>query len=781
MAGRVFTITVNAMGATVSLAAFVLWQAADPGHYMFLLALALLASGWRVGQMSYPGTASIGFVFIAISLAEFSLAETLFLGCGTVLVQSWAEHGHRMLNDTLMFRLSNLAVSIAAADYVYRVGTVSHDGYSLGPLVAAMLVFTLLHTFAAAVAQALSDGRRLVELWHECAYWTLPYYLLGGAVAMGVTTLSWSLGWRFAMGVLPVIYFLYRGAFHYLEHARARRAGSEVLASHQHRSLETLGLAISARFRSASDELSRTQTFCLWIAEDLRLNSEEVEALRIAAVLHDVGTLAVPEQIICKAGKLTAEEFEKVKVHPVVGASIIDRAEFPYPVSAIVRHHHERWDGGGYPDGIRGDQIPLGARILSAVDCLVALTTERPYRPAISLDRALAFIASQSGQAFAPKIAELVVRRAHDFERYYSSIKPAASSPDTAPGAKKDDEFLAPISEARRESHEVYVLAQELGQSLSFSDTLSTFCRRLNRVIPFDACAVYMLHGEILKPKYAAGSYTSEIYSLEVPLGRGPSGIAAKKTEAVLNADPAPEFGSRLKLDLKSALALPLEGADGTFGVLTLFRRDPAAFAENDLRILLGVRGILSAAVENSLRFQQAEASATTDHLTGLPNARSLFQRLEMEAARCRRSGGHFTALVCDLDGFKFVNDKFGHLMGNKVLQAVAGALQRNCREYDYVARMGGDEFVVLLAGLPASAVETRIRHLSLLVAETAQDTCPGCGVTLSAGQARYPDEGKNPESLLAAADAKMYAAKQRRKVTSDSVGYDFDWVGEPG
>jgi len=761
-------------GASVSLAAFVLWQSQDPVHYLFILLLALISSAWRVGQLAFPGTSSISFVFIMIGIVHFSLAETLFLGCSSLMIQSWVERVDRAQTDTLVFRLSNLAISIAAADYVYRVSIMHAEANPVWPLMAGILAFTLMHTFAAAVTQALNLNRPVMEVWHECAYWTSPYYLLGGGIAVGITMLTQQVGWEYSMPVLPVIYFLYRGTFHHLERLRASHSGSGILTSHRNRTLETLGLAIAARFRAATDELSRAQTFALWLAKDLGLSRQDVEALRIAAVLHDVGTLAVPEQIICKSGKLTSEEFEKVKVHPVVGASIIERAEFAYPVAGIVRSHHERWDGRGYPDGLVGDQIPIGARVLSVIDCLVALTADRPYRRAIQLDRALAFIASQSGQAFDPKIVEAAMSRATDFSHFADTQQ----TTDETAASDSDADFVAPISDARRESQEIYALAQDLGRSMDFTETLATFCRRLASVAPFDSCCVYTLKDGTLLPRFATGSASAQLEALKIPLGAGPTGTAAKEGKPVINGDPSAETEESDALDLQSALSVPLEGAEGAIGVLTIYRRPKNAFSQNDLRILMGVRSILSSAIENSLRLQEAEASATTDYLTGLPNSKSLFQRLETESARCSRSGGHFTVLVCDLDGFKLVNDKHGHLMGNKVLQNVADMLQNNCREYDYVARMGGDEFVVLLAGLPASAVEARIRHLSLLVAEVAEETCPGCGVTLSAGQARYPAEGRDPEKLLAAADAKMYAVKQRRRISSISYGYDFDCVG---
>jgi diguanylate cyclase (GGDEF)-like protein len=168
-------------------------------------------------------------------------------------------------------------------------------------------------------------------------------------------------------------------------------------------------------------------------------------------------------------------------------------------------------------------------------------------------------------------------------------------------------------------------------------------------------------------------------------------------------------------------------------------------------------------AIENALRFQLAEDSATTDYLTMLPNARSLFLRLDSELARCRRTLEPMTVLVCDLDGFKLVNDRFGHLEGNKVLRYVADVLRENCREYDYVARMGGDEFVILMPGSDRDAVNKRVAEFRSIACSAAGMLSAGV-VNLSVGEAFYPDDGSDAEQLLAEADRRMYKAKHSNK-----------------
>jgi diguanylate cyclase (GGDEF)-like protein len=215
---------------------------------------------------------------------------------------------------------------------------------------------------------------------------------------------------------------------------------------------------------------------------------------------------------------------------------------------------------------------------------------------------------------------------------------------------------------------------------------------------------------------------------------------------------------------------VPLKGVNGTVGVLTLYRLDKDAFSRDNLRILLAISSKVSLSVENALKFRQAEDSATTDYLTGLPNARSLFLRLESELARCRREKTTLTTLVCDLNGFKAINDRYGHLEGNRVLRDVGDALRAHCREYDYVARMGGDEFVLLLPGSDPNAIAERMQQLREIAWQAGSQTPIRGQVSMSIGAALYPRDGSDADQLLAEADRRMYKSKQAQKMMRASL-----------
>jgi diguanylate cyclase (GGDEF)-like protein/putative nucleotidyltransferase with HDIG domain len=594
--------------------------------------------------------------------------------------------------------------------------------------------------------------------------------------------------------VLPLIYWVYRSYRLYLGRLEAEKERVEVekrhveeIASLNMRTIEALALAIEAKDHTTHTHLHRVRTYAVEIAKELNLSSDETEALRAAALLHDIGKLAVPEQIISKPGRLTPEEFEKMKVHPLVGAEILERVAFPYAVAPIVRSHHERWDGSGYPDGLRREEIPIGARILAAVDCLDALASHRQYRPALPLIDAMAGVRERAGTWFDPRVVEILDRRFVELEhlaqieekagtltglsktaRVRRGAAPAAGfekGPEpTTIGQADNTDFLTSIASARQEAQTMFELSQDLGVSLSLSETLSLLSMRLRRLIPYDSIAVFVNRNGWLLPELVSGENFRMLSSLKIRVGEGLCGWVAENCKPIVNGNPQVEAGYVVDQEkhttLQSALAVPLEGLNDVVGVLAMYHANRDAFTPDHLRILLAVASKVALSVENTLKYQQAESSATTDYLTGLPNARSLFMHLAQELARCRRNKAALAVLVCDVDGFKQINDSFGHLEGDKLLREFSVRLKEACRGYDYVARMGGDEFVITAPGLTPEAAKEKAVRLNQIAVEAGLHTCGREIITLSVGTAFFPEDGFDAERLLAEADRRMYSMK---------------------
>src|SRR5271169_268008 len=786
------------LGITVALGMVVLgfamlhWQSQDLMRFFCYLAVAVLASGLKVQLPGIDGTMSVNFLFILLGVLELSLPETLVIGCTASLVQSVWQARKRLDPVKVLFNVAGMMANASALTYLtyhWLSGRFGSNKPIL--LMVAALVFFFANTLPISIVIALTEGKSSRKVWSECYFWSFPYYLVGAAAVGLVGIVNRSAGWQTSLLVLPLIYWVYRSYRLYLGRLEAEKERVEVekrhveqIASLNMRTIEALALAIEAKDHTTHTHLQRVRTYAVEIAKEIGLSPDEIEALRAAALLHDIGKLAVPEHIINKPGRLTPEEFEKMKVHPLVGAEILDRVAFPYPVAPIVRSHHERWDGSGYPAGLAGEEIPIGARILAVVDCLDALASDRQYRPAMPLDRAMDRVKERSGTWFDPKIVEVLGRRYVDLERIAQTHEdgfipcgfskglrvergtaPATGFEKWADNSQNDSDFLTSIASARQEAQAMFELSQDLGNSLSLSETLSVLSMRLRKLIPYDSIAVYVNRNGWLLPELVSGENFRILSSLKIRVGEGLCGWVAENCKPIINGNPQVEAGYIADREnyatLRSALAVPLEGLNGTVGVLSMYQSTPDAFTPDHLRILLAVASKVALSVENALKYQQAESSATTDFLTGLPNARSLFVHLAQEVARCRRMKSPLAVLVCDIDGFKAINDSFGHLEGDKLLREFSTRLKDACRGYDYVARMGGDEFVITAPGLAVEAAEEKTVRLNQAAIEAGRHTCGREVITLSVGTAFCPEDGFDVEALLAEADRRMYTVKQ--------------------
>jgi diguanylate cyclase (GGDEF)-like protein/putative nucleotidyltransferase with HDIG domain len=667
---------------------------------------------------------------------------------------------------------------------VFHSRSASHLGLAWPLLlVSASTTYFAINTMSVSGIIALTQKRNPLLVWKECYLWSFPYYLLGAMIAGGVSLINRAFGWQFAILVLPLVYWMYRSYRIYLDRLEAEKKHTEEIADLHLRTIEALSLAIEAKDHSTHDHLKRVQTYAVQLGKDLGLSHAELNALRAASMLHDIGKLAVPEQILSKPGRLTPEEFDRMKIHPIVGAEILDRVQFPYPVVPIVLSHHERWNGSGYPYGLKGEAIPMGARILSVVDCFDALTSERPYRRAMSVDDAMKHLISEINTSFDPRVVaaiekryielEQVVRRTESTKSPFPSVTnpnravaPSAGFAEVPNAAEvRATSFLASIVSARQEAQLLFELAQTLGNSLSLRETLSVVAIRLKEMIPHDLIVFYVCEGQKLVPRYVHGVDYDLFRSLEMPIGQGISGWVAQHKKPIINGDPMAESKhlgdpSRISV-LRSTLSIPLQGRDGVAGVLTLYLKEKQAFTKDHLRMLLAASSKLGLSVENSLQFEKAQDSASTDFLTGLPNARSICAHLDSELSRSERNGQPLAVLLCDLNGFKTVNDHYGHLVGNKLLEEIARNFRTVCREYDLVGRLGGDEFILVLPEFTTATVNELVPRIELAVVEAGRVVCGKKVVTASVGAAFYPQDGVTAEELLSEADRAMYEAKE--------------------
>jgi len=602
-------------------------------------------------------------------------------------------------------------------------------------------------------------GYGLAAFWASPSrlFWSTPGSLAVVCAALaGSWFLSTSPFWLFPIALIP-LYFA-------LGHARRANQISELHLS----TIEALALAIDAKDQTAHNHIRRVELYAVGLARALGMSEHDIRGVKTAALLHDIGKLAVPEHILAKPGPLTPEEFQKVRIHPQVGAGIINAVPFPYPVAPLILSHHERWDGRGYPAGLREEEIPLGARILSIVDYFDALTSVRPYHQAMSIDSAVALLQQESGKALDPNVVETFVRILPGLRARVQQIK--ADMPKL-PSADLPAAVFEDIALAHREIYALYQIAQTMGTSLGVADSMAVIASKLTELVPFSACALFV-HTEAsdsLHCRFATGVDAEMFEGLEVHNGQGLAGWVARNRRPLVNARPAADLeagGSDHQTKLQSALVCPLIVGDRFIGTLSVYHADASFYRDDHRRLLDRVCEQAAAVLHNSTVFEQTQEDSLTDPMTGLPNTRFMFLHLSRELARADRLNAEVSLLVLDLDDFKGINDTFGHHIGDRALREVAGALRTAIRPYDICVRYAGDEFIVVLSGCGREEAEHKRLELQHAVGNVELEVRPDLRIPMmiSAGAAVFPHDGNGYEALLAKADSRMYRDKSQRK-----------------
>ncbi len=589
------------------------------------LSLLLLCSATSVLNVRLPGVSihlSAGFLILIWAIVRLGSGEALVLGWASILVQSYWKCKRKPAIVQLVFNLAVVSLSIEAARIVFH-GTLIQQylPQELYRLLLASIVYFAVNSLALCGVIALTKNLPIWSVWKESYLWSFPHYLLSASVVGGVEMIRKYVGFEVAFLILPVAYLLYHTYQMHLaalnrviERAEQEKRHAEEANELHLRTIRALALAIEAKDQTTGDHLHRVQTYALALGKDLGLSKEELEGLGAAAILHDVGKLAVPEHIISKPGKLTPEEFAKMKTHTVVGAEIVESVHFPFSVAPLVRAHHEKWNGTGYPDGLRGEEIPIGARILSVVDCLDALASDRQYRKAMPLETAMSIVIDESGKSFDPRVVDALKLRYEELEAQARTTLRAGDvklsidmvvhrgyGPDAgyAVGSTLEDRKLGLLTDGvAKEVTFLDSINSLIGRFESVEGDVLAIDQQLKCLIPYDGLALYKKKNEALECSMALGEGSRSLLGIRIPLGVGASGWVAANRTPLLNGVAATEFGvtGNIPKDFKlsSTLAIPLESEYGTIGVLTLYSLKRESFESSHLRILLAISSKLA-------------------------------------------------------------------------------------------------------------------------------------------------------------------------------------------
>jgi putative nucleotidyltransferase with HDIG domain len=732
-------------------------------QWVSLAALTLLSGSATVKLPSVPATISISETFVFTSVLLFGpTAGATIVALDGFIISIWLHKGRKEFYR-IAFNMAVPALSIWFAANLYYTFPGVRPLY-LAPAgqpinvrdvhLFALLVFTLCHfivnSWLVAFAVAFETGRRPFDIWRRDFLWLSLNYFGGASVSALLVVYTRDINsWTYLAIIIPLLLILYFTFKIPMARVQDTNLHLQKVNSLYLSTIETLALAIDAKDQVTHGHIRRVQTYTVGLAKSLGLRDDlMLRAIEASALLHDMGKLAIPEHILNKPGKLTVAEFEKMKMHASIGADILSSIEFPYPVVPIVRHHHENWDGTGYPAGLVGTAIPIGARILSVVDCFDALTSDRPYRPALSTDDAIAILVQRRGKMYDPLVVDTFVRihrelvGSHDHESRH---------PDAAAALTfQDDAVVTLTGTPARDAGEglsLFLLYQVLTDfsDRGWSDAADLVVYRLSQVLPVSRCAVFAYDaaadGIVCQSVHGPG--LDKLRGVRRRLGEGLSGWVAANKRPVVNSIPALDLAaecSDASEELSSTLSVPLIIGDALVGVLTLYATAEQAFSERHKQVAESI----APHVAGLLRRSRAFSAAGELLLPGYPGA----AHLDHYVQQCLSSGEHRTMSLVVLRA----TWPEGVTADPALLQQVAGFTASRLRGGDLIFVCGPETLVCVLAnGDITAASSVKDRLLSFQERPSVDSKTPEwrtAAVILSA-----PRDGKTLEHLLGAAD----------------------------
>lgn len=744
-------------------------------NWFVLAALTLLTGSATVRLPAVPATISISETFVFTSTLLYGpAAGTLTVALDALVISfTLARKGHPAYR--IFFNICALPASlwVGAQFFFWSLGLpplstipATRDSIPITDFVRSLILFTAcyfsLNSWLIAIAIAVEKRISPVKVWKENFAWLSLNYFGGASVAALLVIYSRELDWGFLAIILPLLALLYFTFSTAMGRAEDTNRHLSQLNQLYMATIETLAMAIDAKDQITHGHIRRVQHYAVGLAKRVGVKDPaQIAAIEAASLLHDMGKLAVPEYILNKPGALTPAEFEKMKLHASVGADILGAIEFPYPVVPIVRHHHENWDGSGYPDGLKGTDIPIGARILAVVDCFDALTSDRPYRPRLPDSEAVKILIQRRGKMYDPLVVDTFV-----------SIYPelAASLEQNAPPQKEGLSAITrsatPKSEASNrqvrldeikastgEMLVLYELARRLSGRISFSDAADIIAKHLRQLVPASTCVffVYDERADDLVVRNASGQHASHFTDLRIPRGQRLSGWVAANRLSVLNSDPVLDLGDTaraMRPPLRSCLSTPLTSGNDLVGVLTVYSTMRDAFTENHQRILEAIAGQVGQTLKDSILLDQKEQERLERQISGLPDIKQVESVVEAElSAQAFRTG----LAVIHVD-IRYPNRTAPPTDAS--MAAILGAVRQGLRDADMLFRSGDH---TLLAVLPATDRETAAEIAATIRRNLGKVAAShSVAASIGLGAASAPSDGSTLTGLIETAKRRM-------------------------
>lgn len=769
-------------GAAIALSALDLLRQPQIYQQWALLAfLTLLSGSITVKVPSVPATISVSetFVFTAVILLGAS-AGTITVALDGLVISLWLRRKN-VETYRVLFNVAapSLAIWLSARLYYVLAGTppLSYADtpgiHALLPqLVAFTLSYFLLNSWLIAFAIAWEKRLSARRVWRENFFWLSLNFFGGASVAALLVAYDRHVSVSAVAVIIPLLIISYltnRTSMGRLEDATRHLSAINSLYLS---TIETLAMAIDAKDQITHGHIRRVQTYAVGLARRLGVRDESlIEALEAAALLHDIGKIGVPEYILNKPGRLTPTEFEQMKLHASIGGDLVATIHFRDLVAPIVRHHHESWDGSGYPDGLVGTEIPVGARILAVVDCFDALTSDRPYRPRLADTEALAILIERRGSMYDPLVVDTFLKVFPELSNQCTEV------PVERPALAKLRELVRPVSVVRASpvsnldslasaSDELLMLLDLSATSsghMGLADFVEIISKYLRRITPASTCALYVADpsGDQLHADHVFGVGEEQLRGHRVRHGHNITGWVAVNRQIVINSDATLDLGDlarTTKPPLRSCLATPLSIDRTVIGVLALYSTMPLAFSEDHRRLIEMIATQVARKVRDAVDFDRCRTTSLCDTVTGLPNLKRLSQLVTAPDAVLGFAGQRTALVLLRVVGLNAINRAYGSNVGDAVLSHISVVIRSALRAADILFRSGSNEFLILLTQTDVDTARGIAERVISQVADEPFLSQDGARleVTLDASVATQPADGRTPEEIMNTARARM-------------------------
>lgn len=753
--------------------------------WLVLTILALLTVPFFLFLPSANATISIGDAYIMAIGMMYGVAPCLAATFLHTLIISVFAQRPKVYAHRVVF---NIASTIVGAWLYSSVFQKMNRGSTYIPdivLSAAALIITyfIANSILTSIAISWSVRESVIKFWAKtCMPLALDFSV--SAVAATIIVVSKSFDQYVPLATAPFV-----GAVWGLNKLNKIK----ILQAEKHlkdqedlymRTVESLALAVDAKDQTTYGHIRRVRACALGLARLCGIKDpNELMAIKTGSLLHDIGKLAVEDYILNKPGRLSKQEFEKIKIHAAAGDEILQQVRFPFPVAKYVRCHHERWDGLGYPDGLKGEEIPLGARILAVSDAFDAIRFSRPYKLSIATDEAVEILRNQAGIAYDPQLIQLFTDHIKELEQA------AASESEDAPELSfrkyfetlNRDPSAAPPSPAisRDIPAELIQLAEfcsAVSGHLELRDILQIFARRLEGLVASSTCAFYLDNGNNqVAAVYVSGKFSELLQGHTMELGKGISGWAAAHRRSMINTGPALDFQG-LAGDFSSfedALVVPIIHKEESLGTISLYAEKPLSYGPYDLSILQTLAGILALLISELKSHDDAALADIIDPATQLHRISYLSAVGPQLISFAGKNRSPISLIYIEIRNLGQIVRLFGGNLGNSVLRKAADCIKPELRETDILVRYGHQGFVAFLPGVREEQALRCVQRLKQQIRnEVLTSGNQSFSVDCKAGVSSYPEDGTTIFALLQSAQEKIRSGSLEPASESNIVDF---------